>query len=82
MAQGSLPDPASIDRSWHTRMASVLRQFKLLTQSPVLTETGKVVEVIGLVQIGDQPKLTICNVLNHHDSSLIELKNVRPCVSR
>lgn len=34
--------------SWHTRMASVMRQFEKLTEDPVTDDNGESIMVIGL----------------------------------
>lgn len=43
------PDLSDINRSWHTRMASVTRQFRALSQSTVFDrKRDQMVDIIGM----------------------------------
>lgn len=59
MVDGILPDPGSIQRSWHTRMASVMRQFEKLTEDPVTDDNGESIMVIGLCRTVSGIRLTV-----------------------
>lgn len=49
MTDEVIPEPFSSQRSWHTRMASVIRQFKTLTKEYVTdSPSGEWVEIVGL----------------------------------
>ena len=60
MTDGILPDPSSIQRSWQTRMASVIRQFETLTEE-ILTDdhSGELVDVVGLCKSYGETRLTV-----------------------
>lgn len=48
------------NQSWHTRMASVMRQFNSLAGSPVTDNvTGDRVEVIGFCKTSNGVRLTV-----------------------
>lgn len=60
MTDGVLPDPFNIQRSWHTRMASVIRQFKTLTEEYVTdSPSGEWVEIVGLGKSCGDIRLTV-----------------------
>lgn len=49
-----------VQRSWSTRMASVLRQFKSLADEPVFDRQHRqMVNIVGLVFVGEEPVLTL-----------------------
>lgn len=48
MSDGILADPESVRRSWYTRMESVMRQFRRLTEEEVMDDSGDYLEIIGL----------------------------------
>ena len=60
MTDGTSPDPSSIQPSWHTRMASVIRQFEKLTNE-LMTDnnSGDLVDVVGLHKSCGQTRLTV-----------------------
>lgn len=60
MTDGILPDPSSFRPSWHTRMASVIRQFEKLTNE-LMTDnnSGELVDVVGLHKSCGQTRLTV-----------------------
>ncbi|HQX51852.1 MAG TPA: hypothetical protein PLR25_18170, partial [Planctomycetaceae bacterium] len=60
MTDGTSPDPSNIQGSWHTRMASVIRQFEKLTEETMIDDdSGELVDVVGLCKTCGQTRLTV-----------------------
>jgi hypothetical protein len=53
------PDAVQAIRSWHTRMASVIRQFDALTKEEVMSDLGPV-SILGFIRSGSTTMLSVC----------------------
>jgi hypothetical protein len=53
-------DLSTLNISWQTRMASVMRQFNKLSQKPVFDKTNEVmVNILGMTLVYDEPGIQV-----------------------
>lgn len=79
MFHENVPDMSHANRSWHIRMASVIRQFEALTREELMSELGPVT-IHGFIQQRGRTMLTVCLDFESCKVTSIEPDQILPFV--